>query len=73
LVAQKNNYSRPTFVDKETLEIIDGRHPMAEVIRNDPFMPNTIKLGASSPKSKIITGPNMGGKSSLVRMIGIAC
>ncbi|KAF9264759.1 hypothetical protein L218DRAFT_972361 [Marasmius fiardii PR-910] len=71
-VALKPDYVRPTFTDVDQLEIVDGRHPMVEVIRLDPFIPNTIRMGSDeNPQSKIITGPNMGGKSSLVRMVAL--
>lgn len=86
-VARQNSYVRPQFRDDEFLEIIDGRHPMTEVLRPDPFVPNTIKMGGSHGCATIITGmlhsrpkhiypticagPNMGGKSSLVRMVGL--
>ena len=43
------------------LEIVDGRHPMIEELRSDPFIPNSIKMGDGLPRSKVITGPNMGG------------
>ncbi|KAF8061576.1 DNA mismatch repair protein MSH3 [Lyophyllum atratum] len=71
LVALQDNYVRPTFTDDDTLEIVDGRHPMVESLRPDPFVPNTILMGGGKPRSKIITGPNMGGKSSCVRMIAL--
>ena len=44
---------------------------MIEAMRSDPFIPNTVTMGADKPRSKIITGPNMGGKSSSVRMIAL--
>ncbi|KAF7295053.1 DNA mismatch repair protein [Mycena indigotica] len=69
-VALDGNYVKPTFLDDgDGLEIVDGRHPMIEVLRSDPFVPNSISFSSSS--SKIITGPNMGGKSSSVRMIAL--
>ncbi|KAF8652763.1 hypothetical protein AX16_004259 [Volvariella volvacea WC 439] len=71
LVALQDNYVKPEFADDDTLEIVDGRHPMIEVIRPDPFVPNTISMGGDHPRSKIITGPNMGGKSSCVRMVAL--
>ncbi|GLB35404.1 putative DNA-binding domain of DNA mismatch repair MUTS family protein [Lyophyllum shimeji] len=71
LVALQDNYVRPTYTDDDTLEIVDGRHPMVESLRPDPFVPNTIMMGGSRPRNKIITGPNMGGKSSCVRMIAL--
>jgi DNA mismatch repair protein MSH3 len=71
LVALQENYVRPQFTDEDVLEIVDGRHPMVEAIRSDPFVPNTVKMGSGEPRSKIITGPNMGGKSSSVRMVAL--
>jgi DNA mismatch repair protein MSH3 len=72
LVALRNDYVKPRFATEEdVLEIVDGRHPMAEAVRVDPFVPNSITLGDAQPRSKIITGPNMGGKSSAVRMIAL--
>ena len=67
---------RPQFVDdadedqgSRTLEIVDGRHPMIEKLRDEPFVPNTVRMHPQG--HKIITGPNMGGKSSVVRMIAL--
>ncbi|KAI0003416.1 DNA mismatch repair protein MSH3 [Russula compacta] len=72
LVAMRNDYVKPHFTaEQDILEIIDGRHPMVEALRADPFVPNSVVLGEGEPRSKIITGPNMGGKSSAVRMIAL--
>ena len=71
LVALQENYVRPQFTKEDVLEIVDGRHPIVETLRSDPFVPNTVKMGGGEARSKIITGPNMGGKSSLVRMIAL--
>ena len=72
LVALRNDYVKPQFsTEEDVLEIVDGRHPMVEAVRPDPFVPNGIVLGDNAPRSKIITGPNMGGKSSAVRMIAL--
>ena len=60
-VALRKNYVRPQFTDSDMLEIVDGRHPMIEELRSDPFIPNSIKMGDGLPGNKIITGPNMGG------------
>ncbi len=65
-------YTRPVFTDGDELEIVDGRHPMIELLRSDPFIPNTVRMGTTrEQRSKIITGPNMGGKSSFVRMVAL--
>ena len=67
-VASQGDYVKPTFVESEDdlLEIQEGRHPMIELLRNDPFVPNTVSIGGTDSRTKIITGPNMGGKSSTV-------
>ncbi|PFH52420.1 hypothetical protein AMATHDRAFT_140149 [Amanita thiersii Skay4041] len=70
-VALRNNYVRPEFMNEDVLEIVDGRHPMIEELRSDPFVPNSVKIGSESPRNLIITGPNMGGKSSCVRMVAL--
>ncbi|KAH7889258.1 muts domain V-domain-containing protein [Phlebopus sp. FC_14] len=70
-VALQDGYTRPELTDDDVLEIVDGRHPMVEALRSDPFVPNTITIGGTSPRSVIITGPNMGGKSSAVRMVAL--
>ncbi|KAJ7046634.1 muts domain V-domain-containing protein [Mycena alexandri] len=71
LVALRDNYVKPEFTDgSDTLEIVDGRHPMVEALRSDPFVPNSLSFSNDS-KSKVITGPNMGGKSSCVRMVAL--
>ncbi|KAK7014986.1 DNA mismatch repair protein MSH3 [Favolaschia claudopus] len=69
-VALQENYVKPQFVDDDTFEIVQGRHPMVEALRSDPFVPNSISFSKEG-RSKVITGPNMGGKSSCVRMIAL--
>ncbi|KAI0031692.1 muts domain V-domain-containing protein [Vararia minispora EC-137] len=71
--AVSGKYVKPEFVEGEAdvLEIQEGRHPMIEALRSDPFVPNSIDLGGDSQRCKVITGPNMGGKSSTVRMVAI--
>lgn len=56
-VALQEGYVRPQFTDDDTLEIVDGRHPMVEALRSDPFVPNSVSMGGGQPRSKIITGP----------------
>ncbi|KAI0747682.1 muts domain V-domain-containing protein [Daedaleopsis nitida] len=77
-VAAQEGYCRPEFVDRpegegeeDVLEIVRGRHPMIEALRTDPFVPNSVKMGEGAARHKIITGPNMGGKSSAVRMTAL--
>lgn len=70
-VASQDDYIKPEFVSDDGLDIVNGRHPMVEALRSDPFVPNSICLGGRESRTKIITGPNMGGKSSAVRMVAL--
>ncbi|SHE96149.1 DNA mismatch repair protein MutS [Marinitoga hydrogenitolerans DSM 16785] len=64
----KNNYIKPQF-NNENLVIINGRHPVVEQF-TDNFIPNNIKLDRKK-RFVILTGPNMSGKSTYLRQIGI--
>ncbi len=71
-VAYSQNYCRPTISDTATLDIIEGRHPIAETQRlATPFVPNDIAMSATGPSLLLITGPNMAGKSTFVRQIAL--
>lgn len=72
-VAHNQDYVRPEFVENEgdELKIVEGRHPMVEALRSDPFVPNSMSMGGDHARCTIITGPNMGGKSSTVRMVAL--
>ncbi|KAF9452264.1 DNA mismatch repair protein MSH3 [Macrolepiota fuliginosa MF-IS2] len=70
-VALEENYVKPEFTDEGSLEIIEARHPMIEKLLDCPFIPNSVTMGFGQPRSKIITGPNMGGKSSFVRTVAL--
>ena len=66
-VADEMNYSRPTLVDDPVLIIRDGRHPVVErYLMNERFVPNDLDLGRDFDMA-ILTGPNMAGKSTLLR------
>ena len=56
------NYVRPEFVDGDVMEIEEGCHPMIQELSERPYIPNAIRMGGQDPRSKIITGPNMGGQ-----------
>ncbi|PPR04975.1 hypothetical protein CVT24_010433 [Panaeolus cyanescens] len=70
-LALQDNYVRPEFTDEDVLEIVDGTHPVLTEISSNPYTPNSITIGGKEARNKIITGPNMGGKSSCVRMIAL--
>ncbi|CAE6452008.1 unnamed protein product [Rhizoctonia solani] len=67
VVAQQPGYVKPEFYDDDRLDVDGGRHPMVEALRVDPFVPVSCALGGGEPKTKIITGPNMGGKRQVTR------
>ncbi|MCR4662203.1 MAG: DNA mismatch repair protein MutS, partial [Clostridia bacterium] len=68
-IAKMNNYCKPKFNTKNTIEIINGRHPVVEQISND-FVPNDTLLNTENLLT-LITGPNMGGKSTYIRQNAI--
>jgi DNA mismatch repair protein MutS len=69
----RRRYARPVLHDGDELEIIQGRHPVIEAFIDEPFVPNSIYLNNSTDRLLIITGPNMGGKSTVLRQTAIIC
>ncbi len=72
-VALSNEYTRPKISVTETLEITDGRHPVIEkqLPPGEDYIPNDIYLDHNSQQIIIITGPNMAGKSALLRQTAL--
>jgi DNA mismatch repair protein MutS len=81
-IAAARNYSRPEFTEKEVarkgargaLMVAGGRHPVIEKLleeRGERFVPNDLYLGDESPFLLLITGPNMGGKSTYLRQTAL--
>ncbi|HEY5803908.1 MAG TPA: DNA mismatch repair protein MutS [Lysobacter sp.] len=64
--AQALDWVAPTLSDEPGLHIERGRHPVVEAVRSDPFEPNDLVLGEDR-RMLVITGPNMGGKSTYMR------
>jgi DNA mismatch repair protein MutS len=75
LVARHYGYSRPQIADNDELTIRKGRHPVIEALaedhRADRFVPNDLYLNNSSDQIVILTGPNMGGKSTYLRQAAL--
>jgi DNA mismatch repair protein MutS len=70
-VAETESYVRPILTDGYDLEIIGGRHPVVErMMARDRFIPNDVKLGPDA-RMIILTGPNMAGKSTVLRQVGL--
>ncbi|HBC3496217.1 TPA: DNA mismatch repair protein MutS [Vibrio parahaemolyticus] len=68
--ADSLDYCRPTLVKDAGIHIQAGRHPVVEQVTSDPFIANPIELSPSR-KMLIITGPNMGGKSTYMRQTAL--
>lgn len=68
--AQSLNLVRPELVEEPGLQIVDGRHPVVEQVSQNPFVANSVTLNQQQ-RMLIITGPNMGGKSTFMRQIAI--
>jgi len=69
--AVRRRYVLPIMHDGDEIEIIHGRHPVIEVFNEEPFVPNSVYLNNSTDRLLIITGPNMGGKSTVLRQTAI--
>ncbi len=70
-VAAERGFVRPAFVQTSTLEIRDGRHPVMERLVGDGFVPNDLALERERSRFLLITGPNMGGKSTYLRQTAL--
>jgi DNA mismatch repair protein MSH3 len=66
-LASQPGYAKPTFTDAIELDIVGGRHPMVEQLLLDSYVPNDVHLSHTATRALLVTGPNMGGKSSYVR------
>ena len=72
-VSQANNYVRPEMSNDGALSISDGRHPVIEVLREGKYIPNSLQLDNKQRQLMILTGPNMGGKSTYMRQTALIC
>ncbi|MDP9055356.1 MAG: DNA mismatch repair protein MutS [Acidobacteriota bacterium] len=73
-VASENRYSRPRFSDSGEMRIDAGRHPVIEKLAGEEagrFIPNDLYLNDEADRIAIITGPNMGGKSTYLRQAAL--
>jgi len=70
--AALNDYCRPEINTDGIIEIEDGRHPVVEkILPSGRFVPNTIRMDNSENQVLIITGPNMAGKSTILRQVAL--
>ncbi len=71
-VANRRNYCRPQIVDNMEIHIEEGRHPVVEAaMPHGNFVPNDLHLDNNSREILIITGPNMAGKSTVLRQVAL--
>jgi DNA mismatch repair protein MutS len=70
--ARRWNYCRPSMSVTPGITIHDGRHPVLEQLQRDPpFIPNDCELDPESSQIVLLTGPNMGGKSTYLRQVAL--
>jgi len=70
-VARERGWVRPQVDDSLALEIEAGRHPVVERSARDGFVPNDVALDGEATRFVILTGPNMAGKSTLLRQVAL--
>ncbi|HEV2969346.1 MAG TPA: DNA mismatch repair protein MutS [Pirellulales bacterium] len=71
-LARQRGYCRPQCVAEPTLRIIDGRHPVLDIVAPEgSFVPNDTKCGGENGLILLITGPNMAGKSTYIRQVAL--
>jgi DNA mismatch repair protein MutS len=70
-LAQTRGYVRPTVDASTSIVIRDGRHPVLDRTLGERFVPNDVDLDAKSHRLLVLTGPNMSGKSTYMRQVGL--
>jgi DNA mismatch repair protein MutS len=71
-VALTNKYTRPEITAEDVIDIAGGRHPVIEqMLEGEPFIDNDALLDGADHQLLIITGPNMAGKSTYIRQVGL--
>ncbi len=69
--AARRSYVRPAIDEGDGLRIEEGRHPVIETSQAEPFIPNDLEMDGGENQILIITGPNMGGKSTFLRQAAL--
>ncbi|KAK8256050.1 DNA mismatch repair protein MSH3 [Phyllosticta capitalensis] len=70
-ISNQPGYVKPSYTDDICIDVKEGRHPMVEQLLLDSYVPNDTSLSNSETRALLITGPNMGGKSSYVRQVAL--
>jgi len=72
-VAHRNGYCRPEVDDGSVIDLADARHPVVErLAAGGSFVPNDVRLDSGGEQVLIVSGPNMAGKSTLIRQVALA-
>ncbi|MCA9611155.1 MAG: DNA mismatch repair protein MutS, partial [Myxococcales bacterium] len=74
-LAHRHGYVRPDVDESLALELKEARHPIVEQLGSGSFVPNDVRLdseGEATPRLMVITGPNMAGKSTVMRQVALA-
>ena len=69
--ATRFDYVKPRLSPGEELAYAEGRHPIMERVLAEPFVPNDLAMGEGGPRLFVLTGPNMGGKSTFLRQTAL--
>ena len=69
--ARRYNYTKPRVHEDDELAVTDGRHPVVERHTGDAFVPNDVALNGTDSQVMLLTGPNMGGKSTYLRQTAL--
>ncbi len=69
--ATRFDYVKPRLSRGDELVYVDGRHPIMERVLREPFVANDLALGDGAPRLFVLTGPNMGGKSTYLRQTAL--
>ncbi|MFI5167649.1 MAG: DNA mismatch repair protein MutS [Thermoanaerobaculales bacterium] len=70
--ARRCRYCRPRLVAGARIRLVGSRHPVVEELSSAPFVPNDVELDGGRRQIVILTGPNMGGKSTYLRQVALA-
>jgi DNA mismatch repair protein MutS len=69
--ATRFDYVKPRLTRGDELSFVEGRHPIMERVLDDPFVTNDLVMGDEAARLFVLTGPNMGGKSTFLRQIAV--
>jgi DNA mismatch repair protein MutS len=69
--ATRFDYVKPRLVRGDELSFTEGRHPIMERVLSEPFVANDLVMGDGAPRLFVLTGPNMGGKSTFLRQTAL--